>query len=64
MLILSKKEKIFKEVKTLAFEYQSCVFSEVSDININNITYLVQGRTVQDPIPEMVTYIFSEALIL
>ena len=45
MLILSKKEKIFKEVKTLAFEYQSCVFSEVSDININNITYLVQGRT-------------------
>ena len=64
MLILSKKEKIFKEVKTLAFEYQSCVFSEVSDININNITYLVQGRTAQDPIPEMVTYIFSEALIL
>ena len=64
MLILSKKEKIFKEVKTLAFEYQSCVFSEVSDININNITYLVQGRTAQDPIPEMVAYIFSEALIL
>ena len=28
--------------------------SEVSDININNISYLVQGRIVQNTIPEMV----------
>ena len=28
--------------------------SEVSDININNISYLVQGRIVQGTVPEMV----------
>ena len=28
MLILRKKEKVFKEVKTLAFEYQSCVLNK------------------------------------
>ena len=28
--------------------------SEVSDININKISYLVQGRIVQGTVPEMV----------
>ena len=32
--------------------------SEVSDININNISYLVQGRIVYDTIPEMVYLYF------
>ena len=61
MLISRKKEKVFKEVQTLAFEYQSC---EISDININNISYLVQGRRVHDKIPKMVYLHFLWALIL
>ena len=69
MLILRKKEKVFKEVKTLAFEYQSCVLNTTLSLKfliLILIIFPILFREGQYKIQFLrwCTYIFSGALIL